>query len=74
MANVRMAGVTKFFSMDKGYGFVQPDGGGADIFVHIKDLRRAGLQSISEGQKVEFDTEPGKDGKGPKAVNVALVR
>lgn len=48
-------GTVKFFNHDKGYGFIQPDAGSQDIFVHISAVERAGLTTIREGQKVEFD-------------------
>ena len=51
-------GIVKFFNTQKGYGFIQPDDGGKDVFVHISALERAGIHSLSEGQKVSFETEP----------------
>lgn len=65
-------GVVKFFNTEKGYGFIKPDGGGNDIFVHITAVEQAGLRSLSEGQKINFEIEPDKKGKGPKAVNLKL--
>jgi cold shock protein len=50
-------GTVKFFNTQKGYGFIQPDNGGKDVFVHITALERAGLRSLAEGQKVSFDTQ-----------------
>ena len=50
-------GTVKFYNDQKGFGFIQPDGGGKDVFVHATALERAGLRSLSEGQKVSFDTE-----------------
>ena len=66
-------GVVKFFNGEKGYGFIKPDDGGSDIFVHVSALEQAGLQSLNEGQKVSYDIEPDKKGKGPKALNLRLV-
>jgi cold shock protein len=66
-------GTVKFFNPDKGYGFIKPDDGGRDIFVHVTALEQAGLKSLSEGQRVAFEVEPDKKGKGPKAVNLQLV-
>jgi len=63
-------GTVKFFNQDKGFGFITPDGGAKDVFVHISALQSAGLQTLKEGQKVSFDTEPDRMGKGPKAVNI----
>jgi CspA family cold shock protein len=51
------SGTVKFFNEQKGYGFIAPDNGGTDVFVHISALERAGLRTLSEGQKVQFDTE-----------------
>ena len=48
-------GTVKWFNIQKGFGFIQPDNGGADAFVHISAVERAGLSNLSEGQKVEFD-------------------
>lgn len=50
-------GTVKFYNGQKGFGFIQPDGGGKDVFVHATALERAGLHSLNEGQKVSFDTE-----------------
>jgi CspA family cold shock protein len=50
-------GTVKWFNATKGFGFIQPDGGGADVFVHISAVERSGLGSLSEGQKVSFELE-----------------
>jgi cold shock protein len=50
-------GTVKFYNETKGYGFIQPDDGGKDVFVHATALERAGLRSLREGQKVSFDTQ-----------------
>ncbi len=57
------AGTVKWFNPVKGYGFIQPDDGSRDAFVHISAVERAGLTSLREGQKVEFDLVPGRNGK-----------
>lgn len=49
-------GTVKFYNEQKGYGFIQPDNGGKDVFVHVTALHRAGLESLAEGQKVSFET------------------
>ena len=63
-------GTVKFFNTEKGFGFIKPDNGGADIFVHISAVQASGLNGLVENQKVSYETEPDKRGKGPKAVNL----
>jgi cold shock protein len=59
-------GTVKFFNTQKGYGFIQPDDGSKDVFVHITAVERAGMRSLNEGQKVSFEivTERGKQAAG----------
>jgi len=57
------SGTVKWFNSQKGFGFITPDGGSKDVFVHISAVQRAGLQALNEGQRVEYDLLPGKDGK-----------
>jgi cold shock protein len=66
-------GTVKFFNTERGYGFIKPDDGGRDVFVHITAVERAGLKSLNEGQRINFDVEPDKKGKGPKAVNLVVT-
>ena len=66
-------GTVKFFNQDKGFGFITPDGGAKDVFVHISAVQGSGLNGLADGQKVTFDTEPDKRGKGPKAINLQLL-
>jgi len=61
-------GTVKWFNGQKGFGFIQPNDGGSDVFVHISAVERAGLTGLAEGQKVSFEAEQGQ--KGPQAVNV----
>lgn len=65
-------GTVKWFNSTKGFGFVAPQGGRNDVFLHISALERAGLQSINEGQEISFDVETGRDGR-ESASNVRLV-
>jgi CspA family cold shock protein len=65
-------GTVKFFNGARGFGFITPDGGGADVFVHVSAVERAGLTSLTEGQRVNFQTLPDTKGKGPKAVNLKV--
>ncbi len=62
-------GTVKFFNTSKGFGFITPDGGAKDVFVHATALEAAGMTSLAEGQKVNFDIQP--DAKGSKAVNLS---
>ena len=62
------SGTVKFYNEQKGYGFIQPDNGGKDVFVHATALERAGMSSLREGQKVRFDTQPDRR-TGKIAVN-----
>ena len=66
-------GTVKFFNADKGFGFITPDNGAPDIFVHISAVQDSGLNSLNDGQKVSYDTEPDRRGKGDKAVNLKLL-
>ncbi len=62
-------GTVKFFNESKGYGFIQPDGGGNDAFVHITAVERAGMRTLRENQRVSYDIEQDQRGK-TKAVNL----
>ena len=56
-------GTVKWFNATKGFGFIQPESGGKDVFVHISELERAGISGLDDGQKVEFETETGRNGR-----------
>lgn len=56
-------GTVKWFNTEKGYGFIKPDDGGSDIFVHITAVQRAGLTTLNENQPIEFDLIDGRDGR-----------
>lgn len=71
---MRQTGTVKFFNQTKGFGFITPDQGGKDVFVHITAVERSGIGALDEGMRVSFDTEPDNRGKGPKAVNLQLAR
>ena len=64
-------GTVKFFNSTKGFGFIAPEDGGKDVFVHVSAVEQAGMRSLNEGQKVRFDVQP--DPKGSKAVNLSAV-
>jgi len=64
-------GTVKWFNGDKGFGFIAPDGGAADVFVHFSAIQGSGYKSLEENQRVEFTVEQGA--KGPQAVGVTVV-
>lgn len=68
----RQLGTVKFFKGDKGFGFITPDEGSVDVFVHISAVERSGLTGLESGQRLSFATEPDRRGKGPKAVELQL--
>jgi CspA family cold shock protein len=61
-------GTVKFFNSAKGFGFISPDGGSKDVFVHATALEAAGMTGLQEGERVSFDIQ--QDARGPKAVNL----
>ncbi|MFQ6548138.1 cold-shock protein [Aestuariibius sp. 2305UL40-4] len=65
-------GTVKWFNTNKGFGFIAPETGGKDVFLHISALERAGMTSLNDDQKVTFDIEPGRDGR-ESATNIALA-
>ncbi|WP_312847820.1 cold-shock protein [Streptomyces sp. WAC06614] len=71
MASDRSTGSVKWFNAEKGFGFIQQDAGGPDVFVHFTSIRAEGFRSLDEGQRVEFDVVQGQ--KGPQAEDVAVI-
>jgi cold shock protein len=67
---MRQSGTVKFYNSQKGYGFIKPDDGGADVFVHVTAVERSSIGELTEGMHISYDTEPDKRGKGPKAVEL----
>ena len=65
-------GTVKWFNTTKGFGFIQPDSGGKDVFVHISAVERSGLSGLADDQKVTYDLETGRDGR-ESAANLALA-
>ncbi len=70
---MRQNGTVKFFNQAKGYGFVAPDDGGKDVFVHITAVQRSGIPELTEGIKISFEVQPDKRGRGPQAVELQLI-
>jgi cold shock protein len=69
---IMTVGTVKFFNAAKGYGFIEPDDGTKDAFVHISAVERAGLSTLNEGQKVQFELQAGQNGKS-SAENLSLA-
>ncbi|GAA4882350.1 transcription antiterminator/RNA stability regulator CspE [Ferrimonas pelagia] len=67
----KSTGTVKWFNEEKGFGFITPDNGGADVFVHFRAIVSDGFKTLSEGQQVSFETEQGQ--KGPQAANVTAL-
>ncbi len=70
---MRQTGTVKFFNSAKGFGFIRPNEGTKDVFVHVSALQAAGISHLEDGQQVSFEIEPDKMGKGPKAVRIELA-
>jgi CspA family cold shock protein len=69
---IMINGTVKFYNATKGFGFITPDAGGKDAFVHVSAIERAGMSTLADGQKVSYDLEQGRDGR-ESAVNIALA-
>ena len=65
-------GTVKWFNPTKGFGFIEPEDGGKDVFLHISALERAGINSVADGQRISFDVQPGRDGR-TSAEDIKLV-
>lgn len=68
-----MLAEVKWYSKDKGYGFLTPEDGGPDIFLHRSQVEKAKIHSLEPGTQLEFDCEPSKTGKGNSAVNIKII-
>ncbi|MCL2920212.1 transcription antiterminator/RNA stability regulator CspE [Shewanella litorisediminis] len=69
--SIKTTGLVKWFNETKGFGFITPDNGGADVFVHFRAIAVDGFKTLAEGQQVQFNVEQGS--KGPQAANVTLA-
>ena len=70
---MRQKGTVKFFNAAKGYGFITPEDGSKDVFVHVTAVQRAGIPELAEGTKLTFEVQPDKRGRGPQAVELQLA-
>jgi CspA family cold shock protein len=70
---MRQRGTVKFFRAAKGYGFITPDDGGKDVFVHITAVQRSGIPELAEGTQLSFELQPDSRGRGFQAVNLQLL-
>ncbi|MYZ49078.1 cold-shock protein [Propylenella binzhouense] len=66
-------GTVKFFDSTRGFGFITPEAGGKDVFVHVSAVQRAGIPALAEGMRVSFDLEQDRRGRGPQATNLQLA-
>ncbi len=66
-------GTVKFFNQEKGYGFIAPDDGSKDVFVHVSALQQSGVAALDQGDKVSFDIEDDPRGRGKQAANLQLA-
>jgi cold shock protein len=69
---MRRLGQVKFFNKDKGFGFIAPDDGSRDVFVHISSVQRAGVPYLEDGMRLSFDVEDDTRGRGPQAISLQL--
>ncbi len=68
----RVNGTVKFFNHSRGFGFIAPEDGSKDVFVHVSALQRSGLPALNEGDKVSFEIEDDRRGRGKQAANLQL--
>ncbi len=69
----RFSGKIKFFDKERGFGFVTPDSGGRDVFLHVSAVQRAGVPYLDEGMIITYATEDDARGRGPQAINLQLL-
>ena len=73
MSEAMTTGTVKFFNTSKGFGFIAPEGGGDDVFVHISSLQRSGLQGLNEGDKVQFNTAVDRRSGKPAVDSISMA-
>jgi cold shock protein len=71
--DMRHTGTVKFFNRDKGFGFISPDGGGKDVFVHVSAVQRAGVPYLEEGMAISFEVNDDPRGRGQQASSLQLL-
>ena len=70
---MRYQGTVKFFNHDKGYGFITPDDGEKDVFVHITAVQRSGIPVLEDGSRLSYEIQPDQRGRGPQAIELQLI-
>jgi CspA family cold shock protein len=70
---MRYTGTVKFFNQEKGYGFISPEDGGKDVFVHITTVLRSGIPVLEDGTRLSYEIQPDQRGRGPQAVELQLL-
>lgn len=70
---MRHNGTLKFFNSDKGYGFISPEDGEKDVFVHISAVQRSGIPELEEGSRLSYEVQPDPRGRGPQAIELQLL-
>ena len=73
MTKERLKGTVKIFNTAKGYGFIKPENGSKDVFVHVTAVQRSGLPQLDEGMELGFEVEPDASGRGPQAIELQLL-
>ena len=70
---MRYIGIVKFFNQEKGYGFISPENGGKDVFVHVTTVLRSGIPLLEDGVRLSYEVQPDQRGRGPQAVELQLL-
>ena len=70
---MRDNGTVKFFNLSKGFGFISPDGGGKDVFVHVTAVQKSGIPELTENMKLSFEVQPDKRGRGPQVTPTKVL-
>ncbi len=73
-SDIRHMGTVKFFDYGRGYGFITPDDGGKDVFVHVTTVQRGGIPMLEDGTRLSYEVRPDQRGRGPQAVELQLIK